>query len=194
MSRPATISVVICAYTEERWNFILEAISSVRTQLYPAAEIIVVTDYNESLRQRLAEAEPEVRVIPNRETKGLAGGRNTGVAAATGDLVAFLDDDAAADSGWLTFMMTHFDRDEVIGVGSRVDPWWMGSAPRWFPDEFMWVVGCSYRGLPAAAQAVRNVSGGAMIVRKSIFAAVGRTEGAIRQKALEIGIGIGHRR
>ncbi len=173
MTHPAAISVVICVYTEKRWNFIREAIASVRAQIYPAAEIIVVTDYNEPLRQSLAEAEPEVRVIPNRETKGLAGGRNTGIATATGDFVAFLDDDAAADPGWLSFMMAHFDHNEVIGVGSRVDPWWIGSAPKWFPEEFMWVVGCSYRGLPTNAQEVRNVSGGAMVVRKSVFAAVG---------------------
>src|SRR5271166_3385453 len=173
MTHPATISVVICVYTEKRWNFILEAIASVRAQIYPAAEIIVVTDYNEPLRQSLAVAEPEVRVIPNGEAKGLAGGRNTGVASATGDFVAFLDDDAAADPRWLSFMMAHFDRDQVIGVGSRVDPWWMGSAPNWFPEEYMWVVGCSYRGLPETACEVRNVSGGAMVLRKSIFATVG---------------------
>ena len=173
MTHQATISVVICVYTEKRWNFILEAIASVRAQIYPAAEIVVVTDYNEPLRQRLAEAEPGVRVIPNGEAKGVSGGRNTGIASATGNVVAFLDDDAAADPGWLSFMMAHFDRNEVIGVGSRVDPWWMGSTPKWLPEEYMWVVGCSYRGLPTTAQEVRNVFCGAMVVRKSVFATVG---------------------
>src|SRR5271166_6256208 len=120
MTHPATISVVICVYTEKRWDFILEAIASVRAQIYPAAEIIVVTDYNEPLRQRLAEAEPGVRVIPNGEAKGVSGGRNTGIASATGDVVAFLDDDAAADPGWLSFMMAHFDRIARSSIGNKL--------------------------------------------------------------------------
>jgi hypothetical protein len=65
------------------------------------------------------------------------------------------------------------NRAEVIGVGSRVDPWWIGGRPAWFPDEFLWVVGCSYRGLPRSRQAVRNALGGGMLIRRSVFERVG---------------------
>jgi hypothetical protein len=43
---------------------------------------------------------------------------------------------------------------------------WEAAAPAWFPPEFLWVVGCSYRGLPSARTHARNVFGGNMVVRR----------------------------
>jgi GT2 family glycosyltransferase len=173
MSKLIDISVIICAYTEERWDFTLEAIESARNQSLRPAEILVVIDHNSKLEERLRRHDPTLCVLKNGEQKGLAGGRNTGIAASRGEFVAFLDDDACADPEWLSSMAGNMNRTEVIGVGSRVDPWWIGARPAWFPDEFLWVVGCSYRGLPQSRQAVRNVLGGGMLVRRSVFEHVG---------------------
>ncbi|HVW93018.1 MAG TPA: glycosyltransferase [Devosia sp.] len=173
MSTPA-VSVIICVYTEERWDFTLAAIDSARRQSLPPEEVLVVVDHNPRLLDRLAGADLGVRVLANAEEKGLAGGRNTGIAAARGEFVAFLDDDAAADADWLALMVADMrDRPEIVAVGSRVDPVWLGVRPRWFPDELLWTVGCSYRGQPRASGAVRNPMGGAMVARKSMFERVG---------------------
>jgi glucosyl-dolichyl phosphate glucuronosyltransferase len=173
MSDLVDISVIICAYKEERWDFTLEAIESARNQSLRPAEILVVIDHNCRLEERLKRHDPALCVLKNSEQKGLAGGRNTGIAASRSQFVAFLDDDACADPEWLSSMAGNMNRTEVIGVGSRVDPWWIGARPAWFPDEFLWVVGCSYRGLPQSRQAVRNVLGGGMLVRRSVFEGVG---------------------
>ena len=45
--------------------------------------------------------------------------------------------------------------------------------PAWFPDEFLWVVGCSYRGLPADGALVRNMIGANMSFRRQVFETVG---------------------
>ena len=85
--------------------------------------------------------------MENIHERGLSGGQNTGVATATGDVVAFLDDDAVAEPGWLAAFDERFRDPAVTGVGGLTRPLWAtGARPRWFPEEFDWTVGCTYRG------------------------------------------------
>jgi len=167
------VSVVICAYTAVRWELTLKAIASVRRQSVPIAEIILVIDHNRALYERFCAHAPDLKVVENQQQKGLSGGRNTGIACSTGDIIGFLDDDAEADDDWIERMQGHFERTEVIGVGSRVEPSWIGVPRAWFPEEFLWVVGCTYRGLPETASPVRNLSGGSMLLRRQLFEQVG---------------------
>ncbi|HUZ54531.1 MAG TPA: glycosyltransferase [Streptosporangiaceae bacterium] len=194
---PGRISVVICVYTERRWDDILAAVESVRGQSRPAHEIIVVVDHNPALLRRL-EAElgiaeradsdqeargagvpapdstgPVVKLTSNREQRGLSGGKNTGVAAATGVVVAFLDDDAIAERDWLRYFADSYADDAVAGVGGLTLPRWDAARPGWFPREFDWVVGCNYLGMPESRQPVRNLLGGNASFRKDIFAVAG---------------------
>src|SRR5260370_41788670 len=85
------ISVIICAYTEKRWDDLLAAIESVRQQTLPAAEIIIVIDHNPQLLERVQDHIPDVIVVENAEARGLRGARNSGRAAAQGHIMAFLD-------------------------------------------------------------------------------------------------------
>jgi glucosyl-dolichyl phosphate glucuronosyltransferase len=165
------ISVVICAYTEERWDDVLDAVGSVRSQSLPAHEIILVIDHNPALLGRLRLALPDVKVIPNSGHRGLSGGKNTGVAAARGDVVAFLDDDATAEAEWLAAMAGGYDVPNVAGVGGLTLPRWDTAIPRWFPDEFAWVVGCTYRGM--ATGPIRNLMGGNASFRREAFDVAG---------------------
>src|ERR1700722_12638192 len=124
-----TVSVVICAYTEERWDDTLRAVASVQTQQPAPLDVILVVDYNPELHTRLAEQLPDVRVVPNSNERGLSGARNTGVALASGDVVAFLDDDGIAQPGWLSALMCPYDDPKVIGVGGRSEPGWATRRP-----------------------------------------------------------------
>jgi GT2 family glycosyltransferase len=174
---PRTHSVVICVYTMDRWQDILAAVDSVRGQSLAPREILLVSDHNELLRARLAElyaGVPEVRVLANAGPRGLSAGRNTGVAAARGECVAFLDDDAVAERDWLRFFDEAFEDPRVWAVGGRTLPVWAsGHRPGWFPEEFDWVVGCTYRGLPRGRSRVRNVLGGNASFRRAAFDAAG---------------------
>lgn len=170
---PHTISVVICAHTLDRWRDIREAVRSVRNQTCRPHEIVVVIDHNAELLKRARAEYPDVLVVANHEAKGLSGGRNTGISMSRGSLVAFLDDDAVADPHWLARLARHFEQPDVLGVTARVLPLWIGGRPGWLPEEFLWTIGCSYRGLPTVTRDVRNVFGGAMMMRRDVFERVG---------------------
>jgi glucosyl-dolichyl phosphate glucuronosyltransferase len=175
----AGISVVICVYTAERWEDILAAIDSVRGQSLAACELIVVVDHNDELRERLAghladdDGELRISITANRERRGLSGGKNTGVALATGDIVAFLDDDAVAEPGWLKSLADCYSSPAVVGAGGLTLPNWDSSRPAWFPREFDWVVGCNYLGMARSRQPVRNLLGGNASFRREVFDVVG---------------------
>jgi glucosyl-dolichyl phosphate glucuronosyltransferase len=165
--------VIICAYTEKRWEQTLAAVESVRRQSRECLEIIVVVDHNRALRDRLAGALPDVILLENAEAQGLSGGRNTGIAIARGDVIAFLDDDAIAEPDWLKFLADCYQDPAVAGVGGLTMPLWETERPPWFPEEFDWVVGCAYRGMPRSRTPVRNILGGNASYRQEVFGLVG---------------------
>jgi hypothetical protein len=135
-------------------------------------EVIVVTDHNDELGETLQTRFPGVTVVPNSQRRGLGGARNSGVEAASADLVAFVDDDAEPSPSWLAGLAAGFQDPRVVAVGGDAEPVWEGSPPAWFPDEYLWVVGCSYRGM-ARDGSVRNPLGCNMAFRRDVLVTVG---------------------
>jgi glycosyltransferase involved in cell wall biosynthesis len=172
-TRLPAVSVVIAAFADERWNQLCDAIESVRSQTAPVLETVVVIDHNPALLARARSEFTDCLVTANTGARGASGARNTGAASSHGEIVAFLDDDARSSERWLTALLGHFSREDIVGVGGRIDPLWAASRPRWFPVEFGWAVGFSYQGMPERAQPVRNVWAGNMAIRSSVFEAVG---------------------
>lgn len=165
--------MVICAYTERRWEDLSAAVQSALEQTERPLEVIVVCDHNGELLARVRAEMPSVLALANEERRGLSGARNTGVRAASGEIVAFLDDDATAAPDWLERLLEPYQDDRVMGVGGAVEPLWPSARPSLFPAEFDWVVGCSYRGLPTRRSPVRNPIGANMSLRREVFATVG---------------------
>ena len=179
---PATLSVVVCCYTMDRWDDVVRGLRSLVDQCRRPDQVVVVVDHNDELLERVhvlvgelgsADDRLLVDVVPNAGQRGLSGARNTGVAAATGDVIAFLDDDASAHPGWVADLLDGYRDPDVWGVGGAADPDWGGDAPAWFPAEFGWVVGCSYTGQPEQPAPVRNFLGCNMSFRREVFAEVG---------------------
>lgn len=167
------ISVIICAYTEERWNDLVAAISSVQQQTLRCNEVIVVIDHNPALLKQAREQMTGVVVVENTEVRGLRGARNSGIARAKGQIIAFLDDDAVAIPDWLLLLSEGYADLQVLGTGGAVTPLWVDKKPTWLPEEFYWVVGCSYRGMPQIDTAIRNPIGANMSLRREVFDKVG---------------------
>ncbi len=166
-------SVIICAYTEKRWDDLLSAVASLRAQTRPVDEIILAIDHNPALFERAKAQFPQLSVVENTEKRGLSGARNSGIAVAHGDFIAFMDEDAVADPNWLALLEQGFSSPSVLGVGGAILPWWLTGQPAWFPEEFNWVVGCTYRGMPEVTSPVRNLIGCNMAFRSEIFQKAG---------------------
>jgi glucosyl-dolichyl phosphate glucuronosyltransferase len=167
------ISVIICAYTEARWPDLVAAVESLHQQSTPAREIIVVVDHNQCLLERVRTQLSSIVVVENSKPQGLSGARNSGIAVAQGALIAFLDDDAMAEPGWLARFNRCFEDPQVLGVGGTVEPKWSSKRPAWFPREFYWTVGCTYQDMPEKPVVVRNPYGGCACFRREIFEVVG---------------------
>jgi glucosyl-dolichyl phosphate glucuronosyltransferase len=168
-SERVRFSVVICAYTEKRWDDLVAAVESLRVQAYAPHEVILVIDHNPSLAERAWREIPGVTCVENHGQRGLSDARNSGLAVAEGDVVAFLDDDAEAEPLWLSLLAEGYADPAVVGVGGFAEPDWAEGRPGWFPREFDWVVGCTYRGMPETASPVRNLIGCNMSFRREIF-------------------------
>jgi GT2 family glycosyltransferase len=82
---------------------------------YPDSEVIVVNDGSTDSTSDIVE-EYGFRLITT-ENRGLSSARNTGLEAATGEIVAYIDDDARPDPQWLTYLAATFMNSEYVGVG-----------------------------------------------------------------------------
>ena len=168
-----TISVVICAFTFDRLEVMGESLDSLRAQTLAPHEIVLVIDHAPKLMEEARRLWPDVKIVANREKQGLSGARNTGVAEASGEVVAFLDDDAIAAPDWLRHLAAAYADPDVLGAGGTVRPRWVEGKPGWFPPEFDWVVGCTHSGMPRQLSPVRNLVGANMSFRRQPLLEVG---------------------
>jgi GT2 family glycosyltransferase len=169
----ADATVVVCAFASARLEQTVACIGSVLRQDPAPAQVMVVVDHNDGLLADLRKRLPEtVEIVANPDARGLSSARNTAIARSRGTYIAFIDDDAVAHDGWLARLLSAFADPAVIGAGGHARPLWAQPPPRWFPPEFLWVVGCSYTGLPETG-AVRNPLGCNMAFRAEAFRSVG---------------------
>jgi GT2 family glycosyltransferase len=169
-----SVTVVICAHRDSRWQSLLRTVRSLRVQCRLPEQCIVVIDHNDQLLRRAQVSLPDdVEVLASEERRGLSGARNTGVRASRSDIVAFLDDDAEADPGWVGGLLAQYSDPLVVGAGSQVVAVWPRNRPAWLPTEFDWVVGCSYPGLPQTVRPVHKLTGPAISFRRLLFDQLG---------------------
>ena len=119
------VSVVVCAY--DAAETIDDCLTSLEALTYSNVELIVVNDGSRDRTREIAQGHSRVKVIdvPNA---GLSAARNTGLARATGEIVAYTDADVRVDPDWLTYLVQPMlVSDAVASGGSNVvppdDPW-----------------------------------------------------------------------
>ena len=109
----ASVSVVVCTYNgAATLRDCLEGTCALR---YPDFEVIVVDDGSTDASAAIAMEFPVALI--RTENRGLSAARNAGLAAATGEIVAYLDDDARPDPDWLTFLVAGFADERHAGIG-----------------------------------------------------------------------------
>ena len=170
------ISVVVCTHAEERYTDFCEAVESVLSQTHNPVEVVLVVDGNHKLFQRVrAEFGTYENVVVhcNDHNNGLSYSRTRGVELASGDVIAFLDDDAIAREDWIAQLVVGYKQTDAIAVGGRMVPMWVAETPEFLPEEFYWLIGANYEPRLEDWSEVRNTLGSNMSFRREVFETVG---------------------
>ena len=84
LARTPTVAVVVCAYSERRWELLSDGIRAILAQTTTPDRVILVVDHNDGLLERARRQFGErIAVIPNASRQGLSGARNSGIGEAT---------------------------------------------------------------------------------------------------------------
>lgn len=163
------VSVIVCTHRIERWQWLVECLASVQAQSLTPRMVVVVVDGSRTIEERLIERGGPELILTTTAPSGLSAARNLGLDHVDGEFIAFLDDDAVADRDWLSALRVVLNDPAVAGASGLSLPVWARERPPWMPDELLWTVGCSYRGMPVERSVVRNVYGGCACIRREVF-------------------------
>jgi glycosyltransferase involved in cell wall biosynthesis len=143
-------SVIICTYN--RRNMVLTALASLHKQTLPFKyfEVVVVDNGSidgtfaavqtylsgDTLRRRSTEELWRTQCLLESRN-GLAYARNTGVAAATGEIMVFLDDDVIVDQHFLAQLYTAYEETHADAIGGSVELHWEAKKPYWLTNDML---------------------------------------------------------
>lgn len=170
------VSVVLCTYTLDMYDHFAEAADSVLSQTFDNVELVVIVDGTTEVYDRVVKDygdREDVVVHCNDENVGLLKSRNRGAEIATGDVVAFIDDDAVADEEWVERLVRAYEEEDAIAAGGKMEPEWVAGKPSFLPEEFYWLVGVTHRSFADGPGEVRNTFGSNISFRADIFDELG---------------------
>jgi len=174
------ISVLVCTYN--RSKTLKVAVESIALQTLPQSikwEIVVVdnnsTDQTRQVVQQLQRRYPELIRYLFEPKQGISNARNSGIAVARGEILAFLDDDETAGPDWLRTLTTNLHTGEWAGAGGRVLPPADFSPPQWLSTKSSFVSGpLATFDLGLEPGVLREPAFGAnMAFRKEVFERLG---------------------
>lgn len=116
LPRTPRVSVVVASYNGA--TTLRTCLESLGRLNYPDYEVILVDDGSTDSTQETAAEFPRVRDI-RQENRGLSAARNAGIAAATGEIIAYTDSDCRADEDWLYYLVNDLLRSDWVGVGGH---------------------------------------------------------------------------
>jgi glucosyl-dolichyl phosphate glucuronosyltransferase len=108
--------------------------------------------------------------------QGKSSALNTGIRAATGDLVGMIDDDESVDPVWFATIEQWFRKDDVDFIGGPYRPDWETPAPAWLPDDYKGVIGANDTIPEVQTYGLDHpgmLPGGNAVIRRSLFDRVG---------------------
>jgi len=162
----------------DRNRDIFALIDSINALTYSNIEVIMVVERSkelfESIRKYVVlQTILKIRIVFNTGEQGLSAARNLGFKEASGEIIAFIDDDALVFPEWSEQMVKTYDDSTIIGVTGPSIPLWEDKNLSWVPEEFYWIIGGSGYREWTENREVRNVSGTNMSFRREAFNLVG---------------------
>ena len=164
------LTVILPVYTKNNYALSLASLlrQSVEKRNY---EIIVVI--NSSLTQSFFQ-EDNLRIFEVKWS-GLDRARNFGVHQAKHDVIAFIDDDALADSRWIENIIKAHKQNEAPVIGGKVEPQWpQGGKPKWIKGILLAYLSIlDYSSAPREVHYYDWLAGTNISFKKRIFSVVG---------------------
>ncbi|MEM1296952.1 MAG: glycosyltransferase, partial [Verrucomicrobiota bacterium] len=166
LEKAPQISVVVC--THRRHRLLRGCLEALQKLDYPELEVVIVNDGNDEEVERVVADFPEMRHLSLNHS-GLSAARNLGAAKATGEIIAFTDDDCEVDREWLFWLAKFFEDSEFAAAGG----------PNIAPAPTNWEQACiiAAPGGPCHVmlddEEAEHVAGCNLAVRKSAWEAIG---------------------
>ena len=151
MDERIDISAVISTFN--RCEMLAKALAALLNQKAPGVSYeIIVVDNNSTDNTRatiegfIAKGHANLRYVFEPK-QGIAHGRNTGIAMARGDIIAFTDDDVVVTDNWIAVIKRAFDQNpDVEYIGGKILPDWDEPPPKWLTVDHWWPLALLDRG------------------------------------------------
>ena len=170
------VSVVVCTYTMDRYDVFTAAVESALAQTHEPIEVVLVIDGNREVYEHAVDDfgdRANVVVHDNDENRGISYSRTKGAELASGEIVAFIDDDGVAEPEWIEKHVERYVETDAVAVAGYVAPNWRNEKPDFFPEEFYWLGGCTETGFAEDGEEVRNGYGSNVSYKRDVFLDVG---------------------
>ena len=129
MGAGANATVAVCTRGTDA-ALLRGCLESVFAQRPPPEDVLVVDNGGGAAASLRGVFGPRLRVV-NEPRVGAWRARNRAIADASGEIIAFLDDDVRAEPGWLTAISAVFAEPEVLAAGGPISPVWEEPPPAW---------------------------------------------------------------
>lgn len=168
-------SVVVCTFNRsESLRRMLKSLQEIVIPDHLSCEVIVV-DNNSDDDTRLVfeeiekDFESRIRYVLE-DKKGLSHARNRGVKEASGEIIAFTDDDVMVDKHWIQNIDKAFkEYDDVACVGGKILPIWEVSKPKWLKPDLYGYLALLDNGDSAAYMDALDIWGANFAVKSEMF-------------------------
>lgn len=170
------VSVVVPTYSLDRYGDFVECIEALLDQTYDDIEVVVIVDGNQAVYERaLADFgnRDDTVVYASSDDAGPLSRGNMGAVLASGDVIAFTDDDAVPRKDWVESLVDAYERSDAVAVGGRIEPEWVAGKASYIPEEFYFLIGATHRGFPEEEQEVRNTFGANLSFDREVFLRLG---------------------
>jgi len=117
------VSVVVCTYTMDRYDVFTEAVESVLVQEYEPLEVVLVIDGNPEVYDHAVDDfgdHENVVIHDNEKNRGISFSRTKGAELASGEIVAFIDDDGVAEKDWIRQLVDLYEGTDVAVVSRDI--------------------------------------------------------------------------
>jgi len=177
-NREVLATVIVCTHNRGRW--LSEGLPELLAQQLPAGryEVLVVDnacsdDTPERVGDLLERYPGRIRYV-REDRLGLSSARNAGIRHANGPIIAFIDDDAVPDQGWLASLVSAFDNPMVACAGGPVIPVVEGNLPPWYSPKLQTYISVFDKGSEPVPLTYNEYPRGVNIAfRKTVFQGVG---------------------